>query len=152
MLSAGMKAPEFELLDTEQNVVRLSSLISGSPVLVAFFRITCPTCHYTFPFLQRLARSVRVLGISQDEPNATAEFRRAFGIDFPIVFDRAPAYSSSNSYGITNVPSLFLIEPDGTIAVASSGFSRQDLQSVAARCGGAEVFGAGEAVPDFRPG
>ena len=151
MVSAGAKAPDFELADVDGKPVRLTSLLSSGPVLLAFFKVTCPVCQYTFPFLERVGGSGRVLGISQDSPEDTHEFRRTFAVTVPTVFDLAPAYRISNAYGITNVPSLFLIEPDGTVALAGSGFSRLDLETVAARLG-APIFREHEQVPEFRPG
>lgn len=151
MLAAGMKAPDFELAGEDRKPVRLSALLSGGPVLVAFFKVSCPVCQYTFPFLERLAGAAAVLGISQDKAAATADFRRAFGITFPIVFDAAPAYSVSNAFGITSVPSLFLVGEDGTVAVSGSGFSRADLETIGSGLG-TPPFREGERVPEFRPG
>jgi peroxiredoxin len=151
MIAAGAQAPEFEIPDANGNPVRLSDLLTGSPLLLAFFKVSCPVCQYTFPFLERIAKQATLLGISQDSPEDTDEFCRAFGITFPVAFDPRRRYPASNLYQITHVPSLFLIEPDGTVALSGSGFSRTDLDAVASRFG-TSVFREGEQVPDFRPG
>jgi peroxiredoxin len=145
MLATGQTAPEFRLADTS-----LTSLLERGPVLLAFFKVSCPVCQLTFPFLERISGMVPILGISQDGPETTDEFRRAFRLTFPIVRDDG-RYTASNAYGLTNVPSLFLVEPDHTISLGVSGFSKRDLEDIGRRFG-AQPFREGERVPDFKPG
>jgi peroxiredoxin len=151
MIGPGDKAPEFQLAGADGNEFRLSSLLATAPVVLAFFKISCPVCQYTFPFLQRIAGSGTVLGISQNEVADTTEFCRAFGITFPVALDPKDRYPASNAYRITTVPSLFLVRKDGTVELSGSGFSRADLEAIASRLG-TTVFGEDERVPEFRPG
>lgn len=122
------------------------------PVLLAFFKVSCPTCHLTFPFLDRISKgSLRVIGVSQDSAELTKMFCDRFGVTFDTVFDlAADGYPMSNAFGITNVPSLFLIEEDGNISFAESGFAKVELDRLGKRAG-VEVF-RGEKVPAFKPG
>jgi peroxiredoxin len=93
-----------------------------------------------------------VVGISQDDAPATQGFIQRFGVTFPVLLDEARAgYTASNSFGIHSVPSLFLVEPDGIISTAFSGFSKSDLEALGNRTG-APPFRAGENVPAFRAG
>ena len=39
--------------------------------------------------------------------------------------ESAKNYPASNAYGLTNVPTVFLIEPDGTIKVVCNGFDKK---------------------------
>jgi peroxiredoxin len=95
---------------------------------------------------------MQVIGISQDEARDTESFNQRYGVTFPTVLDRrADGYAVSNAYGITNVPSLFLVEPDGQISMAGSGFAKRDIEALAARVGVA-VFNPGERAPEFKPG
>jgi hypothetical protein len=67
-------------------------------------------------------------------------------------------YPASNAYGLTNVPTVFLISPDGKVRVSSVGFSKNDLETIAAELAQhtgkplAPVFLPGEVVPDYKPG
>jgi peroxiredoxin len=154
MRRAGEPAPDFELPNGDGRHVTLRQLRSEAPALLAFFKISCPVCQFTFPFLERLANEsgLRVVGVSQDSPNDTREFCSGFGITFPILFDSAGTrYRASNAYGITHVPSLFLVEPDGSISAAESGFSRPFLADLGARFG-TTVFRGEERVPEYKPG
>ena len=154
MLKPGQNAPEFQLTDEQGQIKSLTDRLTGGPVLLAFFKNSCPTCQYTFPYLDRLYREtgVPVLGVSQDSAAATSEFNRTYGITFPTLLDTAESgYPVSNAYKITHVPSLFLVEADGRISLSDSGFSRSALEEIAGRFGG-HAFRQGESVPDFRPG
>jgi len=83
-------------------------------VVAAFFKISCPVCQFTFPFLERLYQryggdDITFLGISQDDANATAGFTRQYGVTFPLALDeKANGYPASNAYGSR----VFLRFPD----------------------------------------
>jgi peroxiredoxin len=152
--ATGDAAPGFELKDLGGATVKLQDVLRNGPALLAFFKISCPVCQLTFPYLQRLSTGtgLQVIGISQDEARDTASFNERYGVTFPTLLDRrADGYAASNAYGITNVPSLFLVEPDGQISMAGSGFVKRDIEALAARVGVA-AFNPGERVPEFKPG
>lgn len=126
---------------------------AAGPVLLAFFKVSCPTCQFTFPFLERLASSssLTILGISQDDAAATKRFQDKYQLTFPILIDEKQSYIASNAYRITNVPSLFLVEAGGRVTLSSAGFSRIDLEQLTSRFDG-QMFRPGEKIPDFKPG
>ena len=140
MIGVGSTAPVFAA------VKRLTA-----PVLLAFFKMSCPTCQLTFPYLQRLADrgGPRVVGVSQDDAEGTAEFNAAFGVRFETVIDAG--YAVSAAYGLEYVPALFLVEPDGRISWKSEAFVKADLEELAARWG-VTMFDAGDRVPNYKPG
>jgi peroxiredoxin len=154
MLEAGARAPAFQLKDLKGTTVSLDEILLKGPALLAFYKIGCPVCQLTFPYLERLAAgsSIQVIGISQDDLGATEGFNQRFGVTFPTLLDQAKeSYPASNAFGITNVPSLFLVEPDGHIASASSGFSKRDLEALGGRAG-VIPFRMGENVPEWKAG
>ena len=154
VLEAGARAPSFRLKDLRGATVSLEELLSKGPVLLAFYKVSCPVCQLTFPFLERLAASssIQITGISQDDLSATEGFNQRFGVTFPTLLDQAKEnYPASNAFGITNVPSLFLVEPDGHIASAFSGFSKRDLEALGTRAG-VMPFRADESVPEWKAG
>ena len=143
-----------QLLQPGQLAPAISALpLDGKQAVIAFFKSSCPVCQYTFPFLERLHKSgVPLRGISQDNDADSAGFAAEFGITFPMVRDPAEqGFRASNDYGISHVPSIFLIEPDGKLAMAWDGFSKADMEELAGRFS-AEVFGPGEKVPQWKPG
>lgn len=161
-LVAGQKAPDFSLRSTDGNTYSLADLLKHGPVLAAFFKVSCPVCQFTFPFLERLYRrygkgDVTFLGISQDHQRATKEFADEYGATFPMALD-SDGYPTSNAYGITNVPTIFLIDPDAEIKLTCFGFNKKDLESIAAALAERQkmplsaLFQPEEAVPANRPG
>jgi peroxiredoxin len=160
---AGNKAPAFSLQDSNGKDYSLSSLLEKGPVIAAFFKISCPVCQYTFPFLERLhqryGKRATFLGISQDDAKATKKFTGEYGVTFPVVLDEnAKNYPASNAYGLTNVPTIFLIEPDGTVQVVNNGFEKKGLEDIASslaerqHIAAAPLFRPDEKIPDHKPG
>jgi peroxiredoxin len=150
MLAPGHKAPDFELADLRGSTTRLRDLAADGPVLLAFFKVSCPVCQLTFPFLDRISGGLKVYGISQDNANSTQKFNREFGVTFPTLLDSG-GYPASNAFDITHVPSMFLVERDGTISWALDGFSRGELDSLGKKFGVAP-FHPGEPVPEWKAG
>src|SRR5260370_42601032 len=80
-VKGGQTAPGFSLNGLDGKSYSLDSLRQKGPVVAAFFKISCPVCQFTFPFLERLYQryggdNVTFLGISQDDAKATAGFWR----------------------------------------------------------------------------
>ncbi len=155
MLATGDRAPALELEDL-QGATRAAAISPSHPTLLVFFKVSCPTCQFTMPYVERLASGVNpeapeVLAICQDDAASAAQFQKRFGLSIPMLLDPAPHYAASNLYRITRVPSFFLIEPDGTISLSFDGFEKAPLEQVAARFGAA-LLNEGERVPASRPG
>lgn len=162
-LTVGTVAPEFDLPTMDGKAFSLREALARGPVVAAFFKISCPTCQYAFPFLQRIFaaygdKNVAIVGISQNNKKDTALFMKEFGMTFPVLLDDTESYPASNAYGLTNVPSIFWIGQDGEIEISCVGWVKADVeeinQKVAALVGGAirPVFSAGEQVAAFRAG
>lgn len=156
MLAPGDPAPAIELPDLDGRRRTLADALKQGPVLVAFFKISCPVCRMTFPFLQRLADSAAaaapgLLAVSQDDAADTREFRQRTGVSMPTLIDTPRAWPASNAYRITSVPSLFLVETDGRISLAAEGFDKAAMERLGARFQVAP-FRPDESVPALRPG
>ena len=177
---AGHTAPDFSLKALGGQDYTLRTLLQRGPVVAAFFKISCPVCQFTFPFLERLhqryaAGGITILGISQDDARDTKDFCQEFGVTFPALLDvdrfavtRAEeGYPVSNAYGLTTVPTIFLVAPDGVdrfavtrakVKVSSMGFDRKDLEAIAVELAErrkmprAPLFFPTEIVPANKPG
>lgn len=123
-------------------------------MLLAFFKITCPVCQFTFPYLERLqqAGSLPVFGVSQNDAEDTAEFNREFKLTMPMLLDlEEDGFPASNAFGISNVPTLFVVAADGTIERVVEGWSKQDMEGLG-RLAGTTVFRPGDNVPAWKAG
>jgi peroxiredoxin len=161
-IQSGNAAPQFSLTGTDGKKYSLSDGLQKGPVLAAFFKGSCPVCQFTLPFLERLYEAygdtkASFWGISQDDLADTKEFCQEYGVKFPALVDAA-GYPVSNQFGLTNVPSIFLIAPDGHIQASSIGFSRAEIEKMNAELARASgkpvspVFRPGEIIPDYKPG
>lgn len=160
-IAVGQQAPPFALKTMSGKPISLASVFKQSPTILVFFKITCPVCQFVFPFLERIHDAFRgeasVLAVSQDDERDTTDFLGEYRVSFPVVLDE-PGYPVSNAYGLTNVPTLFLIDASGETLVTSVGFVRADLEeiwrSLTERLSRtpAALFHPDEDIPSFKPG
>lgn len=159
---AGNIAPAFSLKSFNGREYSLQKALERGPVVAAFFKISCPVCQFTFPFLERLHKrygsgDVSFLGVSQDDARDTKEFASEYDVTFPLLLDEN-GYPVSNAYGLTNVPTIFLIDPDGKIKVSSMGFDKRDLETIARELAERRkialtpLFRPDEVIPANKPG
>jgi peroxiredoxin len=156
------KAPLFTLRDAAGNPYSLAEELKKGQVIVAFFKISCPVCQFTFPFLERLYKAyggptATFLAVSQDDALDTREFCAEYRITFSALLDDED-YTVSNLYGLTNVPSVFLIGTDGIVKATSIGFDKVNLEKIGTELATATgrpasaLFRPGEVVPVLKPG
>ena len=162
-LVPGTQAPDFTLPSLDDKQFSLRAALARGPVLAAFFKISCPTCQYAFPFLQRIyeahgSHAISIVGVSQNNRKDTQAFTKEYGITFPILLDDTRSYPVSNAYGLTNVPTIFWIAQDGDIEISSSGWIRKEIEEFNRRAAQASdraakmLFRPDEQIADFRAG
>ena len=128
---AGNTAPEFSLKSLEQKEYSLRSLLERGPVVAAFFKISCPVCQFTFPFLERLhqrygsSEAATFLGISQDDAASHRAFSEKYRLRVRLlsdvdrkVHDAYGAWGERPGRGVGVIRSTFLVGEDGRIARA----------------------------------
>jgi peroxiredoxin len=161
-LKPGTQAPVFALAGMDGYLYSLQESLSRGPLLIAFFKVSCPTCQYTLPFIERMhqqfaAQGVQIWGISQDDARSSRSFAKEYGITFPVLIDDHP-YEVSDAYGITHVPTLFLINVQKKIELTTDGFDRKDLLAIQhwlakhLSTKPPTLFLPTERVPEFKPG
>jgi peroxiredoxin len=154
MLKAGAKAPSFTLDDMSGGKHSLADILARGPALLVLYKIGCPVCQLTLPFLDRISSgSLQIIAISQDDERGTARFQNTYAIaNMETLLDRdRDGFPVSNAFGISHVPSTFLVEPDGTVSLAFEGFVKRELESLGRRAG-IETFRPGEDVPAWKAG
>jgi peroxiredoxin Q/BCP len=132
-LSPGDPAPDFELSDADGTTVRLSDYRGRKVIVYVYPAAMTPGCtKQACDFRDSLesfqAAGYAVLGVSPDSPAKLKAFREKEGLTFPLLSDPDKrmlsewgAYGEKQSYGrtITGViRSTFVVDPDGTIALA----------------------------------
>jgi peroxiredoxin len=162
-LNAGTRAAGFTLPTMQGKQFSLDEALKNGSVVLAFFKTSCPVCQYAFPFLERVYRAnqspnVTVLGISQDNLRDTQAFLLEYGVTFPVALDDPAKYAVSNAYGLTNVPTLSYVAPDGEIEISSVGWSKADMEAINHKLAQhreqvpVPLWRKGEDIQDFRAG
>ena len=163
-LACDVNAQEFALTSTTGKPIILSDLLKRGPVILAFFKVSCPVCQYAFPYLERLfqlhkTEPVSFIGISQDSLADTQAFIKRYGVTFTVALDEAPRYIVSNAYKLTNVPTVYLVDRDGDIQVSSVGWARKDIEEINLKLSMMDsaqqqhpVFRKGEDIAEFKAG
>ena len=162
-LNPGTTAPDFLMPTLDGKQFSLHEALTRGPVMLAFFKVSCPICQFTFPFLERIYKAhgsgrITIVGVSQNDRKDTAAFLKEYGATFPVLLDDTKAYPVSNAYGLTNVPTMFWIGTDGLIEISSVGWVRKEIDEIndkAAITAGdtmTSIFQPSENIPEFRAG
>lgn len=122
MIEIGTKAPDFTLLNQDNELVSLSDLI-GSYVLVYFYPkddtpgCTKEACMIKDVYDEFQEVGITVLGISKDSPESHKKFRQKYELPFTLLSDPQKqvilAYEAQGALGTKRIS--YLIGPDGTI-------------------------------------
>jgi thiol-disulfide isomerase/thioredoxin len=129
------------------------------PVALVFYKVTCPVCQMAAPKVEALAMAYagHVVGIGQDPTPDLERFKREYGMGVPGTPD-LPPYEVSNAYGIETVPTLVLVDGDGSVVDTVASWDRDGYNRASERLAtllGAEpvvVSDPSDGLPAFRPG
>lgn len=123
-------APDFSLLDHENNLISLADLKGKTVVLYFYPRDNTPgctkeACGFRDRYADFQAQNIVILGISVDDAKAHGKFIKKFDLPFPLLIDPenkvAIAY---DSYGLKKfmgkeymgiIRNTFVINPEGKI-------------------------------------
>jgi peroxiredoxin len=128
-------APEFTLADLEGEVVRSADL-RGKTVVIDFWATWCPPCEFQVPELNRFWEShsadgdVVVLGVSVDvdTDDVVREWAQKKGVDYRVLVG---GEELARRFGALGFPTLYVLAPDGSIAVEHVGLIEvADLEGV----------------------
>lgn len=154
LLEKGAHVTDFTLQRLDGGQASLHEITAKGPALLAFFKVNCPVCQMAFPFLERIQspEKLPVYGVSQNCAEDTRDFIRHFGITFPMLLDTEPrGFPVSNAFGISSVPTLFLVGPDGAISQVSEGWRKSDIAEFGALAG-VNPFRPSDSVPEAKAG
>jgi peroxiredoxin len=141
-LAPGRPAPEATFVRPGGQKRTTADLLSegrGVPLLLAFFKTSCPTCRLAWPYLQRLheaygGTAVKIVGVSQNGADESARYFEEFGkARFDLVLDPEPAFAASNAFGVEAVPHFVLVSPAGALEEIFAGWSKAKMEALASR-------------------
>jgi len=89
MLETGTAAPDFELSDLDGKSWRLKDSLARGPVLLAFFKTSCPPASSRFRFCRVWPTAKapgpdrpHLVAITQDDAASTRRFEEKFGVSY----------------------------------------------------------------------
>ena len=151
LLSPGDRAPTF-ILDDAGTGEQVTNPWRHGDTVVAFFKVTCPVCQLVAPKLKALADGgARVMAIGQDPAPALVAYAERHDQRVPTVTE-PPPYRVADAYGITAVPTVFLVGEDGTVKQVVGGWDRAKWNQLAAAVGAPALSADGDGLPPYRPG
>lgn len=115
----GFKAPNFTLKDLNGRTVSLASL-RGRVVMVNFWATWCGPCKVEMPSMNSLYNDLKgmdfeLLAISSDVQGekVVRPFVTQGRFTFPVLIDSS--FRVNGDYGITGIPTTFVVDKDGVI-------------------------------------
>jgi peroxiredoxin len=136
MLGAGVVAPDFVMKDVAGKEVRLSDF-KGKVVILDFWATWCGPCLSSFPHTQKIAAAYKDQGVvvlASGTSDTIAQFQEWIPKNQPKYPDMVFTYdpnergsatyenrASAKLYGVTGIPTQFVIGRDGKIAAAIVG-------------------------------
>ena len=159
-------APKVRFRTTEGATLLTADVVARGhslPVLLAFFKTSCPICQLTWPYLERLhraygAKAVHVVGVSQNDADSSrAYYAEHGGATFDLLLDPEPTFAASNAFGVESVPHLVLLSPEGLVEDVFAGWSKARMEALGARFAAKNapfmpVVPPGDPVRDSAPG
>jgi peroxiredoxin len=123
-LPGGKPAPDFELVDTDGKLHRLSDY-RGKTVILNFWATWCPPCREEIPSMNRAWQQLRhedvvMLAVNMGEDEDTIfVFTADYPAEFPLLLDRDGAVIAE--WPVKGLPTTYIIAPDGRIAYRAIG-------------------------------
>ena len=119
-------APDFSLKTLDGQEITLSRL-RGKVILIDFWATWCGPCRESIPHLIHLhntyqAKGFEVIGLSQDKGDVETvrNFVKSLDIPYPIAMSPEEV---SRSFGVSALPTAFLVDREGRIQQKMLGFS-----------------------------
>lgn len=133
-LATGVSAPDYLGKSADGQTVKVSAF-TGKLVIVTFWASWCAPCLEEMPLLeglqQKLGRErIEVVAINwgEDSQRYRQLLRQLTDVQMTLTHDAGKLIG--RTYGVDDIPQLYLIDREGRIAYQSRGYSPESAQSL----------------------
>jgi len=121
----GTFAPSWVGLEPLSGAPASIGALRGRVVVLDFWATWCGPCRYVAPVLSNMqtrygAQGLSVVGITTDPSDVAASFRERTDMRYPVASD--PRAETSRAYGVSSLPTLFVIDKRGVVRDVSVGY------------------------------
>lgn len=131
-LSSADPAPDFKL-PSANGMVELQGL-KGKVVYLDFWASWCTPCRKAFPWMNELNKKykdqgLQIVAVNLDKSREPIdEFLAKVPADFTIAYD--PSGTTATAYKVQGMPSTYIIDRNGQLAVTHIGFRDKDKEEM----------------------
>jgi thioredoxin-dependent peroxiredoxin len=107
MLHTGDKAPYFEGVDQDGNILKLTDLIKESQLVLYFYPkdstpgCTAEACDLRDNYQRFIEKGYKIVGVSKDSQKSHVKFAEKFSLPFPLITDpQAGIIKAYDSWGL----------------------------------------------------
>ena len=125
----GKPAPDFELETLDGETFKLSDSLGKEVVVLDFWATWCGPCIKALPAVMAAVdefegEGVRLVGVNQQEAaGKVGKFLEAKGWDLQVALDDDVRSPVSSKFGVTGIPTTFIVGKDGKVSMVHSGYS-----------------------------
>lgn len=118
-IKIGDKLPEMSLAALDGPQMQLPAGIQGKLTVILYWAEGCKYCESGMPEIETMYERLKDKGFMfltiqiGGQPGASEELKKRFAITFPMLHD--PKSATIKAYGIAGVPTMFLVDRDGTV-------------------------------------
>ncbi len=137
-LSVGSTVPDFEAVDAQGTVFKLSDY-RGKVVLLDFWGFWCAPCTALLPYNIALSKKYEgqpfaMLGINSDKDRAMFDRQaRKVGINFRNAMEKSTTGTIPAAWNVKSWPTLYVIDPNGVIVAKFVGGEHEDIEAAVAQ-------------------
>lgn len=135
LVKTGQKAPDFTF-ETAPGITAKLSDFKGKVVWINFFATWCGPCRQELPYLQKEVfdklkdnKNFELIILGREHSwEEINKFKAEQKFNMPFYPD--PERKIFSLYAKQNIPRNFIIDKNGNVALASTGFTEQEIQGI----------------------